>query len=701
MINILKQKKIALLLLLPFLLFPEIADAWAFDKAQTALQGLSEATGGIAAFVIIAFAVFWIGQVLLYFSSGLVQGVIDATPELLTLSGEGMGNIVEAGWGFSVGIVNMLLILAFVFIALSILLGFDTYGLKKLLPRFVIVALLVNFTLMFVGMGIDISNFLWHSLSGFFEADGEFMFWEAMKPLMDHMGALEGTIYTILGGWASSLAVPYLNVAVQIGWLVMTTVFLSTIFEFLTFGIIAILMSFVLFIFFFVLFARIFIVQLLAIIAPFAFFCLIFDKTNSYFHKWVEHLVQWLLVGVVFLFFMYLGVTMAPYVEIMGLYVGEALDDVLPGWLSFLINNIEEIVSYIALLLYFVIIMGVCYKFIPAAAQAAISQVSGAAKAASPYIAAAGKGQIKKTGKALRETKDFTQQWRREGFSAASQSARQRMSQESGLGKFRRRAGYEWDKFRRTSQEDVEKREMGEKVKNAKSPEEVKKMAATETSPHKLRAILDKANEDTIKEIKNDVPNFVNNITSQESFSNASDGEKRKIIKNFTDEAISNIGAQDIASSLKPSDLADEDLAQKIGGNNNIMRELINEGDMRKIEKTLQNAGRNGIEAFNQEIRNAQPPEDIVSKLSPKVQRLTGAKRSSGGVSSGGTSGGGSESSTPPEWEERPSGIVTPREDSPGSQGRSEETQAQRREELRRQGRDFPSRNENNEDESQ
>ncbi len=459
------------------LFIPETAEGVVWGAAQTALAGLAEKTGPIAAFLFASVIIFWLCYGFLFITSSLLQGVIEATPELLTLSGSGMGNVVQAGWNFTAGITNMILILAFVFIAVATILGFESYGAKKALPKFIGVALLINFTLVFVGVGIDISNFLWHALSEFFVGEDASALHEGITPLLDVGSTIWTTIVIFLGTLAATLAIPYLNVVIQIGWLLSIPFILGYFFEFLIFGMIMLLISGVFFVFFFVLFARIFIIQILAIIAPLAFLCLIFDSTKKWFYKWLDHLVQWLLVGVAFLFFMYIGLRMAPHAQTMGRHVGRALDELaVPSWLQFLARDIDAIVSYIALLLYFMIILGVCYKLIPAAAQATIGQVSGVIKATSPYLKAAGKGGLKKASAVRRETREFGKKWEEKGFSQAASESVRRGFEEHPAAKLYRRTKHRHEKEISKTQEEInaEKYQGGGADKYAEGLEEHK-----------------------------------------------------------------------------------------------------------------------------------------------------------------------------------------------------------------------------------
>lgn len=66
--------------------------------------------------------------------------------------------LVTAGWGIARDFTNLGFILAIIFIAFATMLRIDSYGIKKLFTRLVVVALLVNFTIAISGVILNASN---------------------------------------------------------------------------------------------------------------------------------------------------------------------------------------------------------------------------------------------------------------------------------------------------------------------------------------------------------------------------------------------------------------------------------------------------------------------------------------------------------------------------------------------------------------
>lgn len=405
-IKTMKFIKVFLPTFLIFLSFPIISHGFALDPAMTALQGLSEATGPTFAFYFSSFLFYILTLAALFITTSLLQWAIDITPVALTLGGTEGYSPVEMGWAFSVGIVNMLLILAFLVIAFSVILGIERIQLKKALPNLILVALLTNFTLLFVGMAIDISNFLFNTVAMQFGGDGGNIIFNAVEPLFAIGQDTFGVTIALLATRAVGLVVPYLNVAIQVGWIIALPMeIIPSSLNFLFFGLSMGMMSFLCLLFFFVFIARIFVIQILAIFAPLAFFCIIFDDTRKWFNEWLKHFVQWLFVGVIFISLLYFGLAMAPVVVQLAQSNLVDFADNFPWWLPI---RLSEVIGNLVLLCYFAVIFFIAKGLVPAAANAVISQAAGAVKMATPWAGALAKGGVSKLRNDLVRSKEGT-----------------------------------------------------------------------------------------------------------------------------------------------------------------------------------------------------------------------------------------------------------------------------------------------------
>lgn len=372
-----------LLLFAILLISPSIASAAnvmgnLMDPIAVSLDAISEKVGPWATVIILAFLFFVLSGALLIIITNLLQGAIEGSIETLNILQGESAIVIHAGWNFMAGIVNMMLLIGFVVIAIAIIMGSDSYGLKKAMPKLILVAFLVNFTLLFVGIGVDITNIIYNTVANRFSEEGGSILIEAVSPLLT--GLWPAGIAMFVGffiSWVAAAINPFTalvaHAVIAFGFLAL----IPFILQFIIVGAIMLLMAGVFFTFYAVFIARTLIISILAILSPLAFFCLIFPATKKWWDMWLHHFIQWLFVGIAFIFFMYIGLTLAP----LAMRLGEDSITLHP-FLKFWTGNL---VSYIILLIYFVVILGIVKKFIPELASAAIAQAKSAAAVVAPY----------------------------------------------------------------------------------------------------------------------------------------------------------------------------------------------------------------------------------------------------------------------------------------------------------------------------
>lgn len=87
----------------------------------------------------------------------LVNGVIIGFGQ--TLNTLKIMPLIKTGWTLFRDLSNILIIGMFVFIAIATILGIKEYGYKRLVARVLIIAVLMNFSLLFTELIVDVSNF--------------------------------------------------------------------------------------------------------------------------------------------------------------------------------------------------------------------------------------------------------------------------------------------------------------------------------------------------------------------------------------------------------------------------------------------------------------------------------------------------------------------------------------------------------------
>lgn len=215
---------------------------------------------------------------------------------------------VETGWNLTRGLANMFMLIIFVVIAFGFILRIEALQPSKSLPRLIVVALLMNFSKLFVGMLVDLATITNNTIMyGHTE-----MVQEVMKGFLN---GLYSTFVMIILDYVKDFllaAVPFLGSTKQVVWLsslLFKGMWLSTmsIWVFQIVAATALSMIFLLYIFLFA--ARVYIVQILAILSPLAFLCLILPQTVKYWDEWLKHLIQWTFVGSILLFFLMIGLS--------------------------------------------------------------------------------------------------------------------------------------------------------------------------------------------------------------------------------------------------------------------------------------------------------------------------------------------------------------------------------------------------------
>ncbi|MFA6407556.1 MAG: hypothetical protein WCV80_02520 [Candidatus Paceibacterota bacterium] len=141
---------ITLLTLLIFGVSPLFAHA---GSGFMGLPTISEAvTGG---FKIIAYIFNFIGGLAFTFANYLVKfALYDLNFKIMDVQ----NSIVHVGWAIARDVANLGFVLTIVIIAFTTIIRIESYGAKKLLPKLIAAAIIVNFSLAIAGVFIDFSN---------------------------------------------------------------------------------------------------------------------------------------------------------------------------------------------------------------------------------------------------------------------------------------------------------------------------------------------------------------------------------------------------------------------------------------------------------------------------------------------------------------------------------------------------------------
>lgn len=132
-----------------FLIFPHSTNAvgWFDGSIELVLQ-------------IPAWIIFWIVKLL----AGVLIVVIQILITVSTYNGFIDAPAVTQGWVIIRDLSNMFFIIVLLIIAISTILGIETYNYKKLLPKLILMAILINFSKMICGILIDVSQIMMMTL---------------------------------------------------------------------------------------------------------------------------------------------------------------------------------------------------------------------------------------------------------------------------------------------------------------------------------------------------------------------------------------------------------------------------------------------------------------------------------------------------------------------------------------------------------
>lgn len=184
-------------------------------------------------------------------------------------------NPLYGAWSIMRNIANVAFVIAFLIIIFSQLTGtgISNYGVKKMLPRLVIAAILVNLSYFLCALAVDISNILGMSVQ------------QILTSIADSVGGEENTITE---EW-SSIATSVLSLgAIGTAGVVGVTVFSSLSIWAMLAGLLPLLVTalLALIVAFLVLLARQAFIIILIVISPLAFVAFLLPNTEDLFNKW-------------------------------------------------------------------------------------------------------------------------------------------------------------------------------------------------------------------------------------------------------------------------------------------------------------------------------------------------------------------------------------------------------------------------------
>ncbi|MBQ3469818.1 hypothetical protein IJH16_02495 [Candidatus Saccharibacteria bacterium] len=227
-------------------------------------------------------ALGWILCPVIKFLHATVQNIYDSIIEpflQVNVSAFNTSSGTFQGWQVFQGIANVLFVILFLFVIFSQVtgIGIDNYGIKRILPKLIVTAILINISYFICQLLVDASNILGAGLEGIFSnvqingsavSTGQSALTTAITGLVGAAG-IGGAIATA-EMWVPALIVPLL--------LGLITILVSVAFMFVLLGV------------------RQAGVIILVVVAPVAFVCYMLPNTKPIFDKWKKMLEGLLLL---------------------------------------------------------------------------------------------------------------------------------------------------------------------------------------------------------------------------------------------------------------------------------------------------------------------------------------------------------------------------------------------------------------------
>lgn len=204
----------------------------------------------------------------------LIEPALQINPELIGGDDSSNNNAYQA-WTIFQGFANTLFIIFFLFVIFSQVtgVGIDNYGIKKILPKLIIAAILVNLSYVICQVCVDLSNIVGNGIQTLF--NGLPVTIDATienNGVTRNVGEEIGTTMISAVGIAGAAYLAYVTVAL---WILPLIVALIGV-------IISIIFLFIL------LAGRQAIVVLMVVISPLAFVCYLLPNTKKLFDKYVK-----------------------------------------------------------------------------------------------------------------------------------------------------------------------------------------------------------------------------------------------------------------------------------------------------------------------------------------------------------------------------------------------------------------------------
>lgn len=253
---------------------------WPVSQAQAVFEGLAELIAN-AVFQFIFLIIVGIGNLILQLSLLVLNWILSENFMPWSYTNAATNPIISIGWTLTRDLANMSFIVILVAIGLGTALKLGEYQVQKTLPTLIVIALLINFTPVLLGLMIDASNitmnFFLEKVSGL----------DAMGRIFEAQSSLISQTFRAGGVVTGSI---------------------SAIFQIMMLFVIDIFSAAIIAAFAALFLIRYIAIWILVILSPIVFALYILPNTRKmYWNQWWHQFTQWTIIGIPAAFFLYLG----------------------------------------------------------------------------------------------------------------------------------------------------------------------------------------------------------------------------------------------------------------------------------------------------------------------------------------------------------------------------------------------------------
>lgn len=253
---------------------------WPVSQAQAIFEGLAELIAN-AVFQFIFLIIVGIGNLILQLSLLILNWILSENFMPWSYTNAATNPIISIGWTLTRDLANMSFIVILVAIGLGTALKLGEYQVQKTLPTLIVIALLINFTPVLLGLMIDASNitmnFFLEKVSGL----------DAMGRIFEAQSSLISQTFRAGGVVTGSI---------------------SAIFQIMMLFVIDIFSAAIIAAFAALFLIRYIAIWILVILSPIVFALYILPNTRKmYWNQWWHQFTQWTIIGIPAAFFLYLG----------------------------------------------------------------------------------------------------------------------------------------------------------------------------------------------------------------------------------------------------------------------------------------------------------------------------------------------------------------------------------------------------------